>query len=375
MKKFISGNNNVVIIVCAALLAGLAAARADDQDATKVVVTTQVQSDDEARPAPPAVPAPPSAPVPAALPDEPKIVIQTVERVGNGKHSKEVAWLGLAVEESTEALSSQLGLKPGEGLTVHYLAAGSPAAKAGFRKNDVLVELDGQMLVHPMQFRKLVQMHAEGDTIEVTFYRGGKKQTASVKLGKTNWDEADDKEDPAAPDNMDNMNNLQLQLNGLHGQLRGMEESLAHAQLDKAKMNADLKRTMDETRKAIQDAMRRASAERKHLDDADRELEGLAREGVDVDRDATIIVRNKRNSNRTMLQTDESGTYIIEAGAKTHLTARDKVGKLLFDGEIDTPAEREKVPKEVWEKAEPMFNQIAAPDGGKPKKEDAKAGE
>jgi hypothetical protein len=76
-----------------------------------------------------------------------------------------------------------------------------------------------------------------------------------------------------------------------------------------------------------------------------------------------------------MLQTDESGAYIIEAGAKTHLTARDKLGKLLFDGDIDTPDEREKVPKDVWVKAEPMFDQIASPNGGEPKKQENKAAE
>jgi hypothetical protein len=142
--------------------------------------------------------------------------------------------------------------------------------------------------------------------------------------------------------------------------------------MDKAKMDLEFNRTMEQTRKAIRDAMRRASTDRKSLVDDDSELSDLAHDGVDVDKDATIIVRNKRNSNRTMLQTDETGTYIIEAGAKTHLTARDKHGKLLFDGEIDTPAEREKVPREVWEKAEPMFDQIAAPSGSEPKKEDSK---
>jgi len=357
MKKFIRRNNNAVIFVCTALLAGLVAAHADGQDVSKAVVETQAQSEDGARPAS------------DALPDQQAITIQTVEPIGKRKQPKDVAWLGLAVEESSEVLSSQLGLKPGEGLTVDFLAAGSPAAKADFRKNDVLVDFDGQMLVHPIQLRKLVQMHTEGDTIKLTFYRGGKKQTASVKLGKTIWEEAHVKEDSESPVELEN---LQGQLNGLNGQLRGMSLSFARAGMDKAKMDLEFNRTMEQTRKAIRDAMRRASTDRKSLVDDDRELSDLAHDGVDVDKDATIIVRNKRNSNRTMLQTDETGTYIIEAGAKTHLTARDKHGKLLFDGEIDTPAEREKVPREVWEKAEPMFDQIAAPSGSEPKKEDSK---
>jgi hypothetical protein len=242
-----------------------------------------------------------------------------------------------------------------------------------------LVELDGQMLVHPMQLRKLVQMHAEGDTIKVTFYRGGKKQSASVKLGKTTWDEAVNTTSPGGLLDLQttspgDMQNLQIQLNGLDGQLHGMGESLARAGLDKAKVDVEIKHTMEQARKAIKDAMRRDSTTRKSLASADWELESLAGKGVDVDKDATVIVRNKGNSMRTIVQADENGTYIIEAGAKTHLIAHDKNSKLLFDGEIDTPAQQEKVPKVVWEKAKLMFDQIAAPKGSEPKA-DGKAGQ
>jgi len=352
-----------------------------------MVVTTQTQSDGDDSPAIAPVPAVPPAPATPAVPAAPaEIVIQTIEPDGKGKHGKEVAWIGLAVEDASEALSSQLGLKPGEGLTVTLLANGSPAAKADMRKHDVLVELDGQMLVDPHQFRKLVQMHAEGDTVKLTFYRGGKKQTASIKLAKTNWEAANDSDAMPMPDDL---RNLHLQLDGqnaltgmkdmqgwtdlksLNVDMRGMQESLARAGLDKEKVNIEVRRTLEQTRKALQDAVRNASIERKSLTTMDRELEALARGGMDVDKDATVIVRNKRNSNRhghgTIVETDDSGTYIIEAGAKTHLTARDPHGKLLFEGEIDTPAEQGKVPKEVWEKAKPMFDQIAAPSGSDPK--------
>jgi hypothetical protein len=67
---------------------------------------------------------------------------------------------------------------------VTYVTPDSPAAKAGLEKNDVLVELEGQLLVHPAQLRKLIQVRKEGDTIELVFYRAGKKQTASAKVGK-----------------------------------------------------------------------------------------------------------------------------------------------------------------------------------------------
>ena len=93
----------------------------------------------------------------------------------------------MGVDETTETLASQLDIKPGEGLVVSYVSSNSPAGAAGLRKNDVLVELDGQMLVDPAQLRKLVQMHAAGDSVNVTFYRAGKKQSATAKLAKKWW--------------------------------------------------------------------------------------------------------------------------------------------------------------------------------------------
>ncbi len=349
MNKFIHRNNYLTVLVCSALLTGWAAVGEEDQDATKADAALPAQTTAEALLAP------------ATLPGQRTIVIQTIEDDGLGKHGREVAWLGLGVEESSEALSSQLGLKRGEGLTVGFLAAGSPAAKADFRKNDVLVELDGQMLVHPMQFRKLVQMHSEGDPINLTFYRGGKKQTISVKLGKTNWDEAEIKADPAAAAGLENLN---IQIDSLNGDLSGLSQSLASAGQDKHGGNAEIERTLRLTRKAIENATRRTTTTQKLLSNDDQELEAVAREGVDVDKDATIIVRNKRNSNRALFQSDVSGDFTIEAGAKIHLTARNKSGKLLYDGDIDTAAEQNKVPKEVWEKVEPMYDKIIASTDG-----------
>jgi C-terminal processing protease CtpA/Prc len=103
------------------------------------------------------------------------------------------------------------------------VASGSPAEKADFHKNDVLVELDGQMLVDMHQLRKLVRMHAEGDKVELTFYRGGKKQTISVKLAKITLEASND--DTEATPMPGDLQDLQLQLKSLNGDLRSMSGS------------------------------------------------------------------------------------------------------------------------------------------------------
>src|SRR5580692_8246655 len=116
-----------------------------------------------------------------------KLIIRDIESSSGMKNAKPVTWLGVSVSETTDALASQLGLKPGEGLVVSYVCPDSPAAKAAVLPNDVLVDLDGQMLVHPIQLRKLLQMHAEGETVKLTLFRSGKKQTLPATLGLTTW--------------------------------------------------------------------------------------------------------------------------------------------------------------------------------------------
>src|SRR5436309_7272180 len=117
---------------------------------------------------------------------EEKVEVKVVtDEDDDTRPAKDRTWLGVGVEEASEALADQLGLDPGVGLVVTHVSADSPAAKAGLKKNDVLIELAGQSLVHPGQLRKLVQARKPGDKVKVVFYRAGKKQTESATLEKS----------------------------------------------------------------------------------------------------------------------------------------------------------------------------------------------
>jgi len=65
--------------------------------------------------------------------DEPKskpreVTIEAAEPESEAKwEHKEVAWLGVSTEEASDALASQVGLRPGEGLLVLFVATNSPA--------------------------------------------------------------------------------------------------------------------------------------------------------------------------------------------------------------------------------------------------------
>ena len=313
-----------------------------------------------------------------------KIIIQTV---GGGKgggmgggmmggemsEAKEVAWLGLSTEESSDALASQLGLQPGEGLLVTYVATNSPAAKASLQKNDLLVEMEGQKLVLPAQLRKLVQMRKEGDKVVLTYYRGGKKQETTATLGKTKtsaglFGDAGGVED---------LKSLGMRVwdvrsgKELGEHMAELRESLARAGVDRENIQVEVRRGLDQAKKALAEAMAQVHQGRQSTHAAHQALEELARSGVEVDKDATVTIKSRNDSVRTIVKTDDTGTYVIVANPKKRLTAHDKDGKLSFDGEIETSEQQEMVPKDIWKKVQPMIEQMnqateEAPEAAEP---------
>jgi len=91
-------------------------------------------------------------------------------------------WLGVTVDEVSEELRAQLPIEPGAGLLVRTVVPESPAAQAGFQKNDVLVELDDQLLINGNQLSALVRMKKDGEKVRLTYFRGGKRSTAEAQI-------------------------------------------------------------------------------------------------------------------------------------------------------------------------------------------------
>ena len=70
--------------------------------------------------------------------------------------------LGVAVEPMTPAIAKELGLKEAKGLVVKRVEDGSPAANAGIRAGDVILEVDRQPVKDVAGLRQLVDKHAKG---------------------------------------------------------------------------------------------------------------------------------------------------------------------------------------------------------------------
>ncbi|WP_273652544.1 S1C family serine protease [Cellulomonas fimi] len=83
------------------------------------------------------------------------------------------AWLGIAGIQV--ALSPELAARMGSrtGLQVAEVSPGSPAAEAGLRRGDVVVELDGNRVVTATAVQRLMVEDAIDRRIEVTVWRNG----------------------------------------------------------------------------------------------------------------------------------------------------------------------------------------------------------
>ena len=274
---------------------------------------------------------------------------------------KEVAWLGVGTEEAPEALASQLKLKKGQGLVVTYVGPDSPAAKAGLQKNDVLLELDGQMLVLPAQLRKLVHNRIQGEEVILKILRAGKEEELKATLGKTKTGTALFGDGGAWYGDLQYLGNRFRDLRlgeDLGESMKSLQESLARAGVNKDTIRIEVRKGIEEARKALQEALRASTNSAGAHITADRMLKNLRDQGISIDKDASVTVQSHGRQVRTIVKTDDSGTYVLVANPKKRLTAHDKHGKLVFDGEIDTAEQLDKVPESIRDCARDMVEEL-----------------
>ena len=297
--------------------------------------------------------------------DAQNVAIETIEpdNADAPATHKELAWLGISTREASEDLTSQLDLEPGVGLVVTYVGPESPAAKAGLKKHDVLTQFGDQPLVHPAQLRKLVRVHKPGDEIKLVFYRAGKKQTASVSLSKTEARIGALQDEGGL---QDNLQALQDQLRDLHldeamkQQMKAMRDSMGKIKVDQRKVQEEIRRSMEQAGRAVQEALHSVTNADFALNPVRKALENLANSNVFVDKNASVTVRSTGKGVKSLVNTDDSGTIILVNQPKLHLTAHDKDGRLIFDGEIETADQRAKGPHDLWERVEPLLEKMEA---------------
>jgi Do/DeqQ family serine protease len=93
------------------------------------------------------------------------------------------AWLGVQLESVSPELAHYLGLKNTAGAFVRVVVPNSPAAAAGLKPGDVILELDGVRVENPEKVIRTIRTRKVGETMEIKVYREGRTRDIQVKLG------------------------------------------------------------------------------------------------------------------------------------------------------------------------------------------------
>ncbi len=95
------------------------------------------------------------------------------------------SWLGVETHEVTAEKAKELKLSTERGVVLGKIVPDSPAAKAGLKENDVVMEINGQRVEGAAQFRRMIHEIPAGRSIQLTVWRDGRTQTISATLGKS----------------------------------------------------------------------------------------------------------------------------------------------------------------------------------------------
>ena len=108
-----------------------------------------------------------------------------IQTVGEIAAQASAPWAGLVTARAPAVLREQLALEHGAGLIVEEVASGSAAERAGLRRHDVLVALDGQLLVLPEQLTTLLEDWGNDEPLTCRLLRGGKPIEVALRPRRT----------------------------------------------------------------------------------------------------------------------------------------------------------------------------------------------
>ncbi len=238
--------------------------------------------------------------------------------MGPGPQEMEnVTFLGVETETVSPTLVAQLNLPDNAGLVVRHVVPESAAAGV-LQPHDILLKLDDQILIDQHQLAVLIRNHKDGDQVTLTYMRGGKSATASVKLTKHQVPKFSDVLYPPShilplPDG----------------------ERIEVGTTAAGEKRADTQRVLTLIQRAH-------NGEPVHMQIDP--LNGAGLRGIRV---------NTGNSN--LVYSDEKGSLelTLKDGKKT-LVAKDPKGGQQFAGAVTTPEERKAMPADVRQRLEKL---------------------
>ena len=101
--------------------------------------------------------------------------------IGEGRVTR--GFLGIVIQQLTSELAESFGIDPGAGILVAQVSPDSPAAGAGLRQGDVILEYRGKPVSDVGSFRNQVSLTPPGSREQLMVLRDGKQLEIEVKIG------------------------------------------------------------------------------------------------------------------------------------------------------------------------------------------------
>ncbi len=92
------------------------------------------------------------------------------------------AYLGVGIQKLNEDLAKQFGTKADQGVVVASVGGKTPAAAAGLKAGDVILDFAGKKVTDPRDLQEVVERSPIGSTQPLVILRDGKQTTLNVTL-------------------------------------------------------------------------------------------------------------------------------------------------------------------------------------------------
>jgi serine protease Do len=104
------------------------------------------------------------------------------------------SYLGVGCADIDGERAKALHLKEERGVEVKSVNGDSPAARAGLKEGDVVLDFNGQPVEGTTQLQRMVRETPPGRQVKLTVFRGGSTQTVSATIGSAShaWGRGDE---------------------------------------------------------------------------------------------------------------------------------------------------------------------------------------
>ena len=104
----------------------------------------------------------------------------SAELTSKGKVTR--GWLGVSMQPLTPELAASFGAKDRKGALVADVVPESPAAAAGLKSGDIVLEFNGQKVEEPGDLARAVGLATPGQTAKLKVWRDGQERALDIRM-------------------------------------------------------------------------------------------------------------------------------------------------------------------------------------------------